>query len=269
MRAIVLVLLAGCGRLNFQPIDVTDTGTIVDGQPIVTVDSSSNAPVTLTGIYAISGNGVDPTSVVTIDITTGDVATVGQLPGSLGVLGGLAYWNANTLYAAGRNYFIKITLAPFSAEIAAMTSPDEIAGLETEGQYLTAVDASNPMLLIYDPTTFPAPTVKPLAISVAGGDIAPSTFGGAYYFSNAAHALYAVYTPTGNSLIVGTAGTESAVQGMFSLNNLAQYYVTESDLDAIIPIDITNGAFGTPIPLCHPCPGTRYDLLFGDAAAAP
>lgn len=266
---LVLVLAAGCGRLDFQPVSVTDTGTIVDGQPIVTIDSINNDPVTLTGLYAISGNGVDPTSIVTIDITTGDVATIGQLPASLGLLGGLTYWDANTLYAAGRNHFIKITLVPFSAEIAGTTTGDDIAGLETEGQYLTAVDDTNATLLIYDPTNFAAPTVKSLGIVTSGGDIAPATFGGAYYFSNATHALYAVYTVTGNSIVAGAAGTESAVQGMFSLNNLAQYYVTESDLDAILPIDISTGVLGTPIPLCHPCPGTPYDLLIGDAAAAP
>ena len=132
MRTPLLVLVAGCGRLDFQPIRAT-TGTIIDGPPIVTVDSITNDPVTLTGVYAISGNGIDPTSVISIDRATGDVGTIGKLPGSLGVLGGLTSWDANTLYAAGTKQFIKITLVPFAAEVAAATTPDEIVGLETEG----------------------------------------------------------------------------------------------------------------------------------------
>jgi hypothetical protein len=266
VRACLLVVVAGCGRLDFQPINGT-TGTAIDGHAIATVDSVTNDPVTLTGVYAISGNGIDPTSVVTIDLATGDVATIGQLPASLGVLGGLTSWDANTLYAAGNQHFIKITLAPFSAELAATTPAVEIVGLETEGAYLTAVDATTSKLLIYDPSTFAAPTTKPLGIVASGGDIAPDSFAaGAHYFSNTTRTLYAVYTATGNTTVTGTTNL-SAVQGMFSQTNFARYYVTDSDLDEVIPIDVGTAALGTPIPLCHPCPGTAYDLLTGDAAA--
>jgi hypothetical protein len=93
VRASLLVFVAGCGRLDFQPINA-NIGAILDGQSIATVDSVTNEPVTLTGVYAISGTGIGPTSVVTIDLATGDVATIGQLPGSLGVLGGLTSWDA-------------------------------------------------------------------------------------------------------------------------------------------------------------------------------
>jgi hypothetical protein len=136
---------------------------------------------------------------------------------------------------------------PFSAEVAAVTTPDDIVGLETEGTYLTAVDATSSTLLLYDPTTFAAPTTKSLTIVGSGGDIAPDT-------------------ATGSSTVSGTTSL-SAVQGMFSQNNFTRYYVTDSDLDAIIPIDIVTASLGSPIPLCHPCPGTAYDLLTGDAAA--
>ena len=132
------------------------------------------------------------------------------------MLGGLTSWDANTLYAAGRDHFIKITLVPFSAEVAAATTPDQIVGLGTEGTYLTAVAATSSTLLLYDPTTFATPTTKPLGLVGSGGDIAPDSFaGGAHYFSNATRTLYSVYTATGSSTVSGTTSL-SAVQGMFS-----------------------------------------------------
>lgn len=69
MRASLLVFVAGCGRLDFQPINA-NIGAILDGQSIATIDSVTNEPVTLTGVYAISGTGIGPTSVVTIDLAT-------------------------------------------------------------------------------------------------------------------------------------------------------------------------------------------------------
>jgi hypothetical protein len=271
----LLVLLAACGRLDFDSVvgDTTssdggaggDSGTTGDGG--ATGDGGSGA---LTGVYLISGDGVDPTAVLGLDVTTGDVATIGTIPATFGQLDALAYWDANTLYAAGSGSLLEIKLSPFGVTTVGPITIDEIVGMMTEGTNLTLVDRTSSELLLIDPTNLGGtPTTKPLGLPVTGGDIVGAMFAGSYYFSNADEELYAVYTATGNSTASINAPSVGTIEGMFSQNDYAQYYMTSSTLDAVIPVDLTNSTVGTAIPLCHPCPGTPYDLLSGDAASAP
>ena len=275
VRAWFLVVMAACGRLDFDSVDHSSLGDGATGDAteigMGPGSGSGTTPVTLTGVYLISGDGVNPTSVLTLDLATGDVAVVGTIAAGAGFLGGLALWDANTLYATGNGKLIEITLAPFGAHLVATITTDQIAGLETEAPYLTAVDATTSTLVIYTRSNFATPpTTKPLGIPLLTGDIAQASYAlGAYYFSNSNHTLYSVYTATGNSTVTGAVPSVGTVAGMFSVNNYTQYYVTSSDLDEVIPIDITNGATGAAIPLCHPCPSTHYDLLDGDAASVP
>ncbi len=274
MRRLLLVLLLGaCGRLDFDSLATSatrgDGGTndgVTDGDG-GTGDGGSGA---LTGVYLISGDGVDPTAVLALDVTTGDVATIGTIPATFGQLDALAYWDANTLYAAGSGNLLEIKLSPFGVTTVGPISIDEIVGMMTEGTNLTMVDRTSSELVLVDPTNLGAtPTTKPLGLPVTGGDIVGAMFAGSYYFSNADEELYAVYTATGNSTMSINAPSVGSIEGMFSQNDYAQYYMTSSTLDAVIPVDITNGTLGIAIPLCHPCPGTPYDLLSGDAASAP
>jgi hypothetical protein len=271
MRWLLLcLLLGGCGRLDFDSVATNatlgDGGNTSDGS----TGGDGGSAVTLTGVYLISGDGIGPTAVLALDVTTGDVATVGTIASSFGQLDALAYWDANTLYAAGAGSLLKITLSPFGVTTVGPISIDEIVGMMTEGTNLTMVDRTSSELVLIDPTNLGAtPTTKPLGIPITGGDIVGATFGGSYYFSNSDEELYAVYTATGNSTLSLNAPTAGTIEGMFSQNNFAQYYMTSSSLDAVIPVDIADSTLGAAIPLCHPCPGTPYDLLSGDAASAP
>lgn len=274
-RAVLLVALVACGRLDFEArtggggsLDgATDvavgSGTLIDGGSV----GSGSGPVTLTGVYLISGDGVGATSVLTLDVGTGDVSLVGTIAGDVGFLGALAWWDANTLYAAGNGRLVEITLSPFSAVVVANITTDNIVGMFGLQPDLELVDATTSQLLLFTPSDPGSVTTKTLTFPIAGSDIAPSTFGGAYYFSNSNQQLYAVYTATGNSLGMGSA-TATGISGMFQTNNYATYYLVSSRTDQVIPIDTSNAALGTPINLCHPCPGTPYDLLDGDADSA-
>lgn len=272
MRAWFLVALAACGRLDFDSVNgssTTSDAATTDAQDIGSApDGGGAGSVTLTGIYLVSGDGVRPTAVLTLDLVTGDVSTVGTIAASAGKLTALTAVDANTLYAAGNGHLIKIELSPFTASIAAPITTDTLDGMETEGQYLTAVDSTSSMLLLYDTANLlAAPTTKPLGIPAEGGDIAQASYAlGAYYFSNKNHVLYNIYTATGNSTVAG-ASINTTVTGMFSVASYTQYYITSSDLDAVIPIAIADGTTGAAIKLCHPCPGTPYDLLDGDATS--
>jgi hypothetical protein len=275
---IVALALAGCGRLGFDALsagsEIIDSGAtsddgagsarLVDGGSV----GSGAASVTLTGVYLISGDGVGPTSVLTLDVGTGDVALVGTIAGSVGFLSALAWWDTNTLYAVGGGQLVEITLAPFSANVVATITTDTIAGMFGYQPYLELVDATTSQLLIFTPSDPSSVTTKPLGIPISGGDIAPTTFGGSYYFSNANQELYAIYTATGNSEAVGSAPNATGIAGMFQTDDFTDFYLTSSLTDAVIPIDISTGALGIPIPLCHPCPATPYDLLDGDADSA-
>ena len=264
---LLCLLLGGCGRLDFDSIaGATTSGDGGTGD----AGTGDGGAVALTGVYLISGDGSGPTAVLALDLATGDVATVGTIASSFGLLQALAYWDANTLYAAGSGHLVEITLSPFSATDVGAITTDEIVGMMTEGTELTMVDRTTSQLMIIDPAALGSqPTTKALGLPIDGGDIAGASFGGSYYFSNSGAELYAVYTATGNSMPTLNAPSVGTIEGVISQNTYAQYYMTSSTLDAVIPLDVTTATLGTAIPLCHPCPGTPYDLLTGDAASAP
>ena len=96
-----LLVLVGCGRIAFEPL--RDDGAVMDDGG-ARGDGQAAAPT----VYLVSSNSPD-TELFTVKLETGQLTLVGTFSG-LGTVGGLAYWDANLIYATSNNSLIRITL---------------------------------------------------------------------------------------------------------------------------------------------------------------
>ncbi len=251
------LVLAACGRFSFE-----DRRAATDA-PVV--DTPTDASGTATRAFVISGNGLQPTELLELDLATGQLTTVGTVPASFGTLGGLAAWDANTMYAHGNGQLVRITLSPIDAQVVRSVSGN-VSSIERRGNALFGVDEANDLVVSFDPLSGPIAT-KPLGVAASGGDVAELSDGTWYYFSNATTQLYR-FDSTNDPIAVGTPATGAPfVSGLVRDDN-DRLFVTSSGSDELIPIDLVTGQLGTPIPLCKTCP-TTYDLLSGDATRLP
>jgi len=243
----LFLLAASCGRIAFDPIAAEPPG-----------------PAT---VYIISGGGGAPTDLASLDLATGQMIVLGTIDPALGVLGGLALWDDNTLYATSTGKLVQITLVPFSA-VAVGPAPGTISALERDGDKLLAGDQASSSLLRFDPlASGMTPETHPVP-SVDGGDVVlvgevwywytNSGGPGAQLFKlDATYAPFPVGPPNAGTTYISGLTTDGA-------GNL--YGISDSDI--IVPIDLATGAFGTGITMCIACP-TPYDFLSGDATRTP
>ena len=246
MWRLAALALAGCGRIAFDPFAVAE--------PHATV-------------YIISGDGGAPTDLASLDLATGQMHILGTLDPSLGVLGGLAVWDDNTLYATSTGKLVQITLVPFSA-VAIGPAPGSISALERDGDKLLAGDQLSSALLRFDPlASGMAPEVYPVP-NVDGGDVVHigDTW---YWFTNSGapgaelFQLDAAYAP----VPIGSPGDAGPYLSGLVIDDAGNLYGI-SDSDVIIPIDLATGAFGATTTMCIACP-TPYDFKSGDATRSP
>jgi len=245
-------LLAGCGRLSFEHA----AALAAPGADATTDDATQAGRA-----FVVSGNGTQPTALLELDLATGTLTTVGTIPAAFGTLGGLAAWDANTLYAASGSQLVRITLSPFDSQMARTVSGN-ISSIERRENALFGVDEATDLIVTFDPTSGPIAT-KPLGVAASGGDVAMLSDGSWYYFSNATTQLYR-FDDRDNPIAVGSPATGAPFVSGLVRDDADRLFVTSSGSDQVIPIDLTTGQLGAPVTLCLTCP-MRYDLLSGDA----
>src|ERR1700733_9107704 len=258
MRGIVTaILLVGCGRVDFVDRDKGSDASISDS-----VDA-----VGPTVVYVISAAGTTE-NLLTLDPATGELTMVAAFSG-VGTIGGLAYWDANTLYATSfdPNEILELTLSP-SALVSIGTYTGNIASLERDGNVLIGTDDTTNDLVTIDPTNG---TLTRMVLHDAsdttrasqGGDVVAMPDGTWYWYSNSGTQLYVLEPATALATAVGGPATGAPfVSGMFR-DDSGHLFVTSSGSQQQIEIDTTTGQLGAAITLCLACP-TVYPLGSGD-----
>lgn len=254
----MFLVLVGCGRFSFED---HRAGLDAPGG-----DGPQDGPAAAARSFVISGNGTLPTTLLELDLTTGQLTQVGTIPASLGVLGGLAAWDANTMYATSSSgELIQITLAPFGAQMVRSVGGN-ISSLERRGSMLFGINESADVTITFDPAGGVS-AGAPLGVAASGGDLAELSDGTWYYFSNATTQLYRLDV-AGTAIAVGSPATGAPFASGLVRDGTDQLFVVASGSDELIPIDRTTGQLGAPISVCQACP-TPYDLLSGDATRMP
>ena len=266
--AVVLACCAACGRVGFDSIaanrggDAGSDAAIGDGAGADAGDARAPSIVYL--ISAGSSSGA-PTDLLTVDLATAHVTLVGNVPESLGQLGGLAYWDSNTLYASGSGNIVQITLSPFSATEVA-TGGYTLSALERDGSDLIGLEQGTNVLVRFQP-----PYMNPLALgtslNVDGGDIVKTAAGTWFYYSNATTTLYTFDPVTGSASAVGPSTPGGFVSALVR-DASDQLFITVEGVNTLWPIDATTGALGADQVLCESCPAP-YVLGAGDATTTP
>lgn len=261
--AVVLACCAACGRVGFDSQPSLGSGNADAGH-----DASADGPPDgAKHVYLLSGGATssDPTDLLTLDIDTGHVTAIGQLSATLGQLGGLAYWDANTLYATGGGNIVKITLDPFAANVVA-AGAYTMSALERDGSDLIGLEQGTNVLVRFQPP-YMNPVTLGTGLTVDGGDIVQTTTGTWFYYSNTTAMLYTFDPVTGTANAVGPSSSGGFVSALLR-DATDHLYITVEGTNALIPISSVDGTLGTPLTLCESCP-TTYSLGAGDATRTP
>lgn len=255
----ILCSVAACGRLGFEP----RVEAAVDA-PNDPSDAPDDAPPTASKVYTITGNGVQPTELFEVDLASGQLTKVGEVAASFGTLTGLAYWDANTLYATG-SQFVEIKLSPFSAQ--SLVAPSgAFSALERVGARLTGVDEVTDRLVSWTPgSTLATIAPAPLGPAAQGGDLTQTSDGTWYWFTNPSEQLYTLDVVTGVATAVGSPATGAPFFTGLVHDAADQLYGVTSGL---VPVDKVTGQLGTPINVCITCP-TSFPLGSGDSTQTP
>jgi hypothetical protein len=265
--AVVLAGCAACGRLGFDSQAALGSGS---GSADAGHDASGDAPDAAAGklVFVITAgpNAGDPTDLITLDLTNGHVALFGQINSTLGQLGGLAYWDANTLYATGSGNIVQITLSPFSATQVA-TSTYTMSALERDGTDLIGLEQGTNVLVRFQPP-YTNPTALGTGLDIDGGDLVQTTTGTWFYYSNATTSLFTLDVMSGAANQIGSPSSPGGFVSALTRDDSDQLFITVEGTDTLIPVDSTTGALGAAITLCEICP-TPYPLGAGDATRTP
>lgn len=259
MRCVLaLILLAGCGRLGFSNRVDHDAATS-DGRP-----RDGSVPQAFT-VYVVSSDGTNPGQLFTLELSTGALTQVGTFSASFGVLGGLAYWDANTLYATGTDNLVKITLSPFAA-VQVSTMSGTYSALEQDGAQLFGIEQTGDSAGRFTEASASGPIPSmPLGVDALGGDL--TQVGGVWYWiTNAAPAQLFTLDAGGATPIGSGIAASPFIAGMTS-DAAGNLYVTSNDTDSVYPLDTTTGQLGAPIALT--LAGASFDLQSGDMTRTP
>jgi len=235
--ALALVVVAGCGRVHFD------------------VDGGGGAPT----YYAVSGDGVSPTDLLTLDLETAHATVVGTIPASLGILGGLAYWDANTLYATSTGRVVAITLSPFSAVVTRMIA-GTYSSLERDGAQLLGIDQDAETIASFDPNGSGNVVGRQLGLDAYGGDL--TRRGGVWYwYANPTNQLYIVSATADPVPFGAPSPSVPFVAGIVSDDTGRMFFITDGT-DELIEIDASSGQpIGSMI--------VDHDLKSGDMTRSP
>jgi hypothetical protein len=256
MRALVLVVATSCGRIAFDATPRAADGGDIDATPAVT------------RYFMTSGDTAVESHLVEVDPATGEVTDLGSL-GNVYPLGGLAMWDANTLYAPGKTSLHQITLSPLSMSVVADVG-GSISCLERDGDDLLGVDQNGDSLVrIPIASMTPARTAITAAgpISASGGDIVRLSTGTWLWYTNATRELFRIDPVTAVATRLGGLSSSAFISGL-TRDDSDRLFMTASGDDSIIEVNPANGAVLDIKPLCSPCP-TGFDLLNGDTTRTP
>ena len=258
--AVVLASCAACGRVGFDTLAATAGSGSADAGHDATLDAPA---VRTTYLLSAGPTSTDPTDLLTLDLRTGHLTLVGQLDATLGQLGGLAYWDANTLYATGSGNVVQITISPFSFQQVA-TGGLTISALERSGSELIGM-ATTDQIVRFTPPYTNVSTVQ-FSDNVSGGDIVQLSNAAWYYFTNSLD-RFETFDLAGAASVVAMPNPGGVVSALLR-DDQDHMYITVETTNQLIPIDTTTGALGAPLTLCESCP-TPYTLGAGDATRTP
>jgi hypothetical protein len=261
VRGLALVVAcAACGRIGFDPPTVlaADAQGPRDASGI---DSSGGA----SKIYTISSNGAQPAQLFELVPATGQLTPVGTIVTSFGTLTGLAFWDANTLYASSASSFVRITLSPFSAASEVAPSGD-FATLERLGTLLFSIEEGDNHVAEFMPQSTGISFVGTTLPAIGqGGDLAHTSDGTWYWFTNSTKQLYVVDLIAGTATAVGSPAAGAPFMTGLVADDADQLYAVGQN---IFPISKTTGQLGTTITPCITCP-TPFALQSGDTTRSP
>jgi len=262
----VLVLaIAACGRFGFERRAPPD-GVGMGGDGPGATDAPGDGTVAPTVYYQISTVS-NVATLFTVDIPTGQLTQVGTFAVSV-VMGGLAYGDANTLYATGINVVYAITLSPFSAA-QIQTFSGSLQTLEQDGTELVGVLDGTNKLARFTPGSGMSSITMSTAVTAAGGDLAHAEDGTWYWYTNTGNQLFTLDVTTGQATLVGTAGVGAPYAAGLLPDDSGRLFLTSGSTDQIVEISTANGSMiGSPYTLCVSCP-TSYALGPGDSTRTP
>jgi len=249
---VVIALAAACGRVHFEPL-ANDAAGGGDGNSAATY-------------YLVSGDTGFDADLFSVDLQTGQLTLVGIIPAAHGGLGGLASWDANTLYGAGTE-LVQITLVPFTVA-AVGTVLGTWSSLERDGDLLFGIDQDAAVIGRFspsDPGTVIGTAALPFSMT-SGGDLT-QVDGVWYWFANQDRQLYTINAASQLTPVGSPDASAPFISGMVH-DDAGNIFVHSSFSDLLYPIDKTSGQLGAPITLCVACP-TVYDALSGDMTRSP
>jgi hypothetical protein len=260
VRLLALVIAcAGCGRLGFDDVAAVAHDATPEG-----AGDATDAPAGPTKIYTVSGNGVQPGELFEVDLTTGQLTLLGNIPPAFGTLIGLAYWDSNTMYGEGTS-FVKITLSPFT--VTADVGPvGDFSALERVGNALVGISQTTSLVTQFVPGNAVGMTSTAMLVPAAsGGDITRTSDGTWYWWTNSTHQLCTIDLTTAVATPVG--GPNVGAQFMTGLvhDDAGRLFLIGPK---IYPVDKTTGVVGAQIDACKACP-TPYGLSSGDTTRSP
>ncbi len=263
VRWLVLAVVCGaCGRLGFDPVARTGDAA-VDGASGGD-GARTDAPPGGTKYYLISGNGASPGELLEVDLVTGQLVLVGNIPASFGTMIGLAYWDANTLYASGTT-FAKITLSPFT--VAAEIGPiSDFSALERVGNMLVGISQTTSRITQFTPGSgVGGVSVSALTPAVSGGDITQTSDGTWYWYTNTTKQLYTIDLAATTASPIGLPNPGAQFMTGLVRDDADNLFVVGTKL---FPIDKVTSLIGTSIDVCLACP-TSHPLTSGDTTRSP
>jgi hypothetical protein len=246
--AVLCLVAAGCGRVGFDPF--------VHGD-----DDEGTEPT----FFVLNHDTARNTSVILeLELATGELRQRFEFTG-FGVLGGLAAWDAKTLYASGNNTIVEIALdVPSAKQIQTFTG--NMASLERDGTELVGVTDSGQVVRFIPGDAFAMVDLHRVptgAITVDGGDLTRLESGTWLWWANTQTQLYGVDLASGAATPLGTQHANMPyVSGLVHTDD-GRLFVTSGITDELLELDPANGNVLARRPLCMPCP-TPYDLDSGD-----
>jgi len=239
--AIAIATCAACGRIDFGTIARVDAGADAPA-----VGDAPDAAVAAS-FCAISA-GTSMTELMTMDVATAQLTHVGYITSSFGQLGGLAYWDSNTLYATGSGVVVQITLSPFAATQVA-SGVGNISALERDDDTLLGLNQTSNAMVRFTPPYSNVSTVA-FGTTISGGDIVKLSDGTWYYYSNASNQLFTFDATAGTATAVGPANAGGPFISGMVRDDSDHLFVTSDTVDALIALDTSTGQLGASVTLC-------------------
>jgi len=260
-------MLAGCGRIAFEPLSDARGG---DGGGSGGGDATDSAGAT-TRLYYVVGDGTSrPTELFDLEPSSGQLTLLGTIPMTFGEADGLAAWDENTLYMTTfSGNLVEITLNPFGSQLV-MGGLSQLTSLDRLGTQLVAIDDTLDDLVFLTPSPTAIDNSFPLfegasPVTVDGGDLVVLSSTVYKWWTNVG--LYYEVNQTGDVLTLGAQGAGAPyITGLAQFRNIM--YAVTRDNAQLFEVGPT-GNLVNPITMCVTCPSPPYVSTFGDLAVGP